>query len=152
MQRLSASSPPARVAWIEIMFRLPSATAINAVATREGGLDRNCVSASRCGPRTQSPPARVAWIEILASMQSFYSAEEVATREGGVDRNYYLPRHAPAAHRSPPAMVAWIETFPRPCPRMTWAVATREGGVDRNNNVMLKVMSQDGRHPRGWRG
>ena len=56
-------SPPARVAWIET-FCTFHACYVEAVATREGGVDRNA-SASRLG---------CPW--------------GVATREGGVDRNY----------------------------------------------------------------
>ena len=55
-------SPPARVAWIEILTQHQNRTMPN-VATREGGVDRNCERPLRA----QTPM--------------------VATREGGVDRN-----------------------------------------------------------------
>ena len=64
-------SPPTRVAWIETMFRLPSATAI------------------------KSPPTRVAWIETRIVANDL-AVNRVATHEGGVDRNN-VPLSAPCA-------------------------------------------------------
>ena len=58
-------SPPARVAWIETRLLRRSRTA-RAVATREGGVDRN---------------------EYTAHYS--ITAQDVATREGGVDRNIH---------------------------------------------------------------
>ena len=78
------------------------------VATREGGVDRNNFSWSLPHLQLPSPPARVAWIE---------------TRR---------PRRRGNPGKSPPARVAWIETtMGLPLP-MLRGVATREGGVDRN--------------------
>ena len=56
------ASPPARVAWIEISLRRRPSQG-QAVATREGGVDRNIIADSR------------------------FCNTKVATREGGVDRN-----------------------------------------------------------------
>ena len=58
------ASPPARVAWIETIAALVSFSATSAVATREGGVDRNIGGGI------------VDWLLL-----------KVATREGGVDRN-----------------------------------------------------------------
>ena len=59
-----AESPPARVAWIETLIR--SNSRINrAVATREGGVDRNFIVTLANRATAKSPPARVAWIETL---------------------------------------------------------------------------------------
>ena len=85
-----------------------------AVATREGGVDRNFRRLKMQLENAMSPPARVAWIETLARSRRS-GIGRVATREGGVDRNIY-----PAD-----AMVA------------VKPVATREGGVDRNASWML---------------
>ena len=85
-----------------------------AVATREGGVDRNRRQNAMFRLIARSPPARVAWIETnfrhFAPQPNF-----VATREGGVDRN------------SPPFASLY-----------TYSVATREGGVDRNNYALYK--------------
>ena len=59
---------------------------IVAVATREGGVDRNAMALSNAVPPV------------------------VATREGGVDRNAIPAMPISALTRSPPARVAWIET------------------------------------------
>ena len=61
--------------------------ALEKVATREGGVDRNQVADGNFSAILPSPPARVAWIEILCEWRT-YQAGEVATREGGVDRNF----------------------------------------------------------------
>ena len=82
---------------------------IDNVATREGGVDRNCNDLRNILHCNGSPPARVAWIETQAKV-SRKSVARVATREGGVDRNT-------------------VSAFIR---GNTIAVATREGGVDRN--------------------
>ena len=80
------SSPPARVAWIETPG-VCAVLSVAAVATREGGVDRN--SKLHVGVLTTT----------------------VATREGGVDRNKNSDCAAGAvAAASPPARVAWIET------------------------------------------
>ena len=69
-----AASPPARVAWIETI-NLYIVVVTSAVATREGGVDRNWLSA-----------------------RTFGFGSPVATREGGVDRNFELfPRDAGGA-------------------------------------------------------
>ncbi len=57
------TSPPARVAWIEIGI-LQQIGGVSPVATREGGVDRNILLALALSPYLS-----------------------VATREGGVDRN-----------------------------------------------------------------
>ena len=103
-----------------------------AVATREGGVDRNLYYSRVMRACQQSPPARVAWIETIYAKDSC-PLLNVATREGGVDRNIWhhytvikhfvvatreggVDRnlHAGDVHRpgrlSPPARVAWIET------------------------------------------
>ena len=56
------------------------------VATREGGVDRNCFMGGNGWNRNRSPPARVAWIETIRVIGS-RPGGVVATREGGVDRN-----------------------------------------------------------------
>ena len=56
-------SPPARVAWIETQAEMQFHMLMVAVATREGGVDRNRY-----------------YFDVEA-------ANDVATREGGVDRN-----------------------------------------------------------------
>ena len=58
----------------------------SAVATREGGVDRNNPKGCRAYSAAKSPPARVAWIEtdLDGMLKSIIC---VATREGGVDRN-----------------------------------------------------------------
>ena len=61
---VSVSSPPARVAWIEIWQGVGQAGIGQLVATREGGVDRNTEWAGSCLLLAVSPPARVAWIEI----------------------------------------------------------------------------------------
>ena len=55
-------SPPARVAWIETLCRLPRIVQ-QIVATREGGVDRNFLVPRKGWGIFGSPPARVAWIE-----------------------------------------------------------------------------------------
>ena len=81
---------------------------VEAVATREGGVDRNTRrSTGMMGCR-------------------------VATREGGVDRNWKRLSAAENNVWSPPARVAWIETFSGHTHNLIRHVATREGGVDRN--------------------
>ena len=57
-----------------------------AVATREGGVDRNVACLYVLPLVRLSPPARVAWIEIQSILPHDLLAM-VATREGGVDRN-----------------------------------------------------------------
>ena len=145
------TSPPARVAWIE-MYTSAGCGRIAEVATREGGVDRNKKStlilrgpesvATREGGVDRnvfgdfgrvafgvSPPARVAWIEIVRG-GAVMEILPVATREGGVDRNTcFLFQVSLAA-----------------------VVATREGGVDRNTVRTVKPISEIRRHPRGWRG
>ena len=61
-------------------------SAVEFVATREGGVDRNAEWAGSC--------------LLLA----------VATREGGVDRNLPIRVRRGMRIPSPPARVAWIET------------------------------------------
>ena len=78
-------SPPARVAWIEI-GDVRGTNEKKAVATREGGVDRNNELDEGYDTIVTSPPARVAWIEI---------------EKLGVNAR---------AKVSPPARVAWIET------------------------------------------
>ena len=58
-----------------------------AVATREGGVDRNIHAGNRDGQCV------------------------VATREGGVDRNTVVLPQSLLDKLSPPARVAWIETL-----------------------------------------
>ena len=79
------TSPPARVAWIEIGI-LQQIGGVSPVATREGGVDRNILLALALSPYLS-----------------------VATREGGVDRNSTCWRIASKHCASPPARVAWIE-------------------------------------------
>ena len=79
------------------------------VATREGGVDRNCAVVATSSTTVLSPPARVAWIETPESVCRLFIVG-VATREGGVDRNRNYQAGQPYLR-----------------------VATREGGVDRNN-------------------
>ena len=101
-------SPPARVAWIEILTQHQNRTMPN-VATREGGVDRN----TACDPARQ-------YVRV------------VATREGGVDRNQFVGGHGADVRPSPPARVAWIEMTGLLAKALWPTVATREGGVDRN--------------------
>ena len=56
-------SPPARVAWIEIIDGI-YINQQDGVATREGGVDRNTSEKLYSDDGVESPPARVAWIEI----------------------------------------------------------------------------------------
>ena len=67
-------------------YKQAAAVNIRAVATREGGVDRNPV-------------------ELYGTNRGV-----VATREGGVDRNRYLDLQTDYSAMSPPARVAWIET------------------------------------------
>ena len=102
------TSPPARVAWIEI-FSCKDLVWVKCVATREGGVDRN----TACDPARQ-------YVRV------------VATREGGVDRNQFVGGHGADVRPSPPARVAWIEMTGLLAKALWPTVATREGGVDRN--------------------
>ena len=89
-----------------------------AVATREGGVDRNNLWLLNTAQLPPSPPARVAWIETLNRV-SEHKEEKVATREGGVDRNQRLSCRVPCDF-----------------------VATREGGVYRN--CLVQIMQTRG--------
>ena len=100
------------------------------VATREGGVDRNAKITGGDVVSSVSPPARVAWIETLRPL------------------TYSFHR----AIKSPPARVAWIETLSLMPASVRFTVATREGGVDRNVGFDGCVFGHSGRHPRGWRG
>ena len=148
--------------------------AVPAVATREGGVDRNCLGITHTRLGQSSPPARVAWIETNQD-QNCNSRELVATREGGVDRN------VPAALEiREKAMVATREggvdrNVQGDAVLVVAGVATREGGVDRNISRLgilhggtaspparvawietepyrKEKMNGTCRHPRGWRG
>ena len=61
-------SPPARVAWIETNKPAKRAR-LRLVATREGGVDRNCPRATTKTGGASSPPARVAWIETFLGIE-----------------------------------------------------------------------------------
>ena len=140
------------MAWIETTSTSRERRLFSAVATREGGVDRNQQLIATIRSREMSPPARVAWIETLAIY-------------GQIVRK----------SMSPPARVAWIETASCRYIGGKCVVATREGGVDRNLadekiGKMLDVATREGgvdrntssraaavsaafcRHPRGWRG
>ena len=82
----NGGSPPARVAWIETVMPTATSPAAAAVATREGGVDRNRLLRTPRTARCPSPPARVAWIETHVGADP-HLVLYVATREGGVDRN-----------------------------------------------------------------
>ena len=102
-----------------------------AVATREGGVDRN-------RPPLLGPilPLTVATREGGVDRNNYFLKNDaiikVATREGGVDRNSLASTQAKLFGRSPPARVAWIETAISQKWTKRTTVATREGGVDRN--------------------
>ena len=145
------------------------------VATREGGVDRNCSIKIRI-VRTASVATREGGVDRnKKSTLILRGPESVATREGGVDRNLQLPGLSRKESASPPARVAWIETIfgwwtlsppTSPPARVAWIetllvhgkgrlhfVATREGGVDRNIDQGVVVAGHGVcRHPRGWRG
>ena len=172
MKSLFNKSPPARGAWIATTIpricrpggrsRLPRGgrgsqhrasrrtAPSHRVASREGGVDRNCFAlwpgrphrvASREGgvdrniplllgqaPRATSPPARGAWIATPMTMDR-WTMIPVASREGGVDRNIGRPHSSTAIH-----------------------VASREGGVDRNQFLAAWYLASECRLPRGGRG
>ena len=58
----------------------------DAVATHEGGVDRNFDNRPSKGYQPESPPTRVAWIE-TTKCATIWTLISVATHEGGVDRN-----------------------------------------------------------------
>ena len=98
------------MAWIETSAS-PYLMQSSAVATREGGVDRNTQMVQDAINGGASPPARVAWIE-TSTRNAPPQRRAVATREGGVDRNFFRG------------------VFTAPV-----VVATREGGVDRNSTT-----------------
>ena len=93
---------------------VPSFRLRPAVATREGGVDRNIHNGRILCDAVTSPPARVAWIETYVAKGKF-DAVVVATREGGVDRNMTEREIVSKQAMSPPARVAWIETSSAQC-------------------------------------
>ena len=68
---------------------------IAAVATREGGVDRNDNFFPLVLMLVKSPPARVAWIETDSTVVVVTTSSKVATREGGVDRNSIFQKYHP---------------------------------------------------------
>ena len=145
-----SGSPPARGAWIATLHPHEEKRG-PAVASREGGVDRNTTSAASCGLPTSrlprggrgsqrvrvigseamglSPPARGAWIATTC-LPSFLSCVW-----------------------SPPARGAWIATVDQVRASRHSCVASREGGVDRN--VLCGGggwLSPARRLPRGGRG
>ena len=100
------------------------------VALRKESVDRNIELWKLRNPSRPSLSARRAWIEI---------AKDILTALNNI--------------KSLSARRAWIEIFPRPCPRMTWAVALRKESVDRNVDYSRDdELDEDGRSPQGERG
>ena len=148
-------------------------TLADAVASREGGVDRNleaahgladpCGRLPRGGRGSQlsdlrvcqrvhlSPPARGAWIA-TSGLLCWSEVVGVASREGGVDRNYIHPpasgwprgRLPRGGRGSQPPSPTWSRGW--------WRVASREGGVDRNMQAHRASASELCRLPRGGRG
>ena len=126
------------MAWIEIRWAaVLQRSAL--VATREGGVDRNClllafVPASLVATREGGVDRNASHGCCLSNTFG------VATREGGVDRNYFVTVEAARQNKSPPARVAWIEISGKRADTLPAnEVATREGGVDRNGGACARA-------------
>ena len=123
---------------------------VTAVASREGGVDRN----SLCGSKGLRTAGRLP--------RGGRGSQRYQPHEGGV-RLGRLPRGGRGSQRraypaqvrggrSPPARGAWIATTGARLRRRLTGVASREGGVDRNMTKVIGMTLDEGRLPRGGRG
>ena len=101
----SATSPPARVVWIEMPTQMSSICGKMSPPARVVWIEM-MMNAENSAFNPKSPPARVVWIEMALSNRCFALAE------------------------SPPARVVWIEMMFAMYAFPDFIVATREGGVD----------------------
>ena len=79
------------------------------VATREGGVDRN-VKCEKVAEPFFGVATREGGVDRNPISSTMRRSPAVATREGGVDRNSDERCTRLIQTRSPPARVAWIET------------------------------------------
>ena len=79
----SATSPPARVVWIEMPTQMSSICGKMSPPARVVWIEM-MMNAENSAFNPKSPPARVVWIEIIGKYKN-PNRSEVATREGGVD-------------------------------------------------------------------
>ena len=80
----------------------------SAVATREGGVDRNSLR-MLCAKPTGVATREGGVDRNINQTEKDIDELVVATREGGVDRNTKYLLFVPCGSLSPPARVAWIE-------------------------------------------